>query len=362
MKRVLLICAHRRGRSPSQRYRFEQYLDYLDTQGFDFTFANLLSEKEDLVFYAKGHLLQKMLIMLKTLLQRKKELQHIGNYDLVFTQRESHFLGSTFFERGLKKKGIPFIFDFDDSIWLADTSPGNKKWEWLKAPYKLFTTAALANLVIAGNRYLAEKVRDANTQVVIIPTSIDTEIHHPIPASRNSQTVVIGWSGSISTIKHFNRLVPVLKQIQQKYKTGVLFRLLADKAYVHPELQVDSLIWSADTEVQVLNSFDIGIMPLPDDEWSRGKCGLKGLSFMACGVATVMSSVGVNVEIIEDKINGRLAVDEEDWLKILCELIENKEERQRLGDAGRLRVEARYSTTVLKPIYLECFKRALASN
>ncbi len=362
MKRVLLICAHRRDRSPSQRYRFEQYLEYLTTQGFDFTFANLLSEQEDLVFYAKGHLLQKMVIIVKTLLQRKKELQHIRNYDLVFIQRESNFLGSTFFERGLKKKGIPFIFDFDDSIWLADTSPGNKKWEWLKVPDKLFTTAELANLVIAGNRYLAEKVRDVNQHVVIIPTSIDTEIHRPVPALRNTDTVVIGWSGSISTIKHFNSLVPVLKQIQQKYKTGVLFRLLADKAYVHSELQVDSLIWSAGTEVQVLNSFDIGIMPLPDDEWSRGKCGLKGLSFMACGVATVMSSVGVNVDIIEDKINGRLAVDEEDWLKILCELIENKEERKRLGDAGRLRVEARYSTTVLKPIYLECFKRVLDSN
>jgi len=358
MRKVLLICAHRRGRSPSQRYRFEQYLDFLKLNGFELTYSNLLNEKEDLLFYSQGKLFQKIRIMLQSVIQRRKDLRQIKKYDLVFMQRESLFLGSTFFEKGVKKAGVPIIYDFDDSIWLADTSPGNKKWEWLKSPEKIFKTVALADLVIAGNRYLAEKVRDHCKELIVIPTSIDTSIHRPIPALRNDETVVIGWSGSISTIKHFNLLVPVLQRIQQKYQEAVRFKIMADKTYVHPEIQVESCIWSAETEVEILNSFDIGIMPLPDDEWSRGKCGLKGLSYMACGVATVMSSVGINSEIINNGDNGLLATDEEDWFKALCRLIDNKTERNRLGEAGRKTVQDFYSTEALQELYLQNFRQA----
>lgn len=356
MKKVLLICAHRSGRSPSQRYRFEQYLQFLEKNGFSFTYSNLLNERDDSIFYTQGHLLQKVQIMLQSIIQRIKDLRSIKNFDLVFIQRESLFLGTTFFERGVKRAGIPLIFDFDDSIWLADTSPGNKKWEWLKQPEKLFRTTALADLVIAGNRYLAEKVRDHAQKVVVIPTTIDTKVHIPIEDLRKKEIINIGWSGSLSTIKHFNLLVPVLIRIQQKYREKIRFTILADKTYTHPDLPVQSLIWSPESEVALLNTFDIGIMPLPDDEWSRGKCGLKGLSYMACGIPAVMSSVGVNPEIITDKINGRLAADEEDWYNILSELIENSALQKSLGEAGRKHVQEFYSVEALKDRYLNLFR------
>lgn len=361
MKEVLIICAHRRGRSPSQRYRFEQYLDYLSTQGFRFKYSNLLTQEDDAVFYSQGNLLKKIWILFRSVLQRMRDLRRLKHIDLVFIQRESHFLGSTFFERGVKKAGIPMIFDFDDSIWLADTSPGNKKWQWLKSPDKIFSSIRLADLVFAGNAYLVEKAAAFNKNIFLLPTTIDTDQHFPQPELRNSDVVVLGWSGSISTIKHFNLLLPVLKRLSAKYGKAIRFRLLADKNY-QSDLALESLIWSADTEVQVLNSFDIGLMPLPDDEWSRGKCGLKGLSYMACGVATVMSAVGVNSEIIETGKNGYLAGTEEEWFQLLCDLIDNKEKRLQLGEAGRKTVLARYSVEANKQNYLELFQNAIPTR
>jgi glycosyltransferase involved in cell wall biosynthesis len=354
MKRVLIICAHRPQRSPSQRYRFEQYLPFLKEQGYEFTWSYLIKEKEDKNFYAAGHYLLKARIILRAYWQRWLDLSRANQFDLVFIQRESVFTGSTFFEAGLAKKKIPFIFDFDDSIWMADTSPANKKFEWLKRPEKLFESLRLASAVTAGNAYLADKARYYNANTTIIPTSIDTGIHRPLQLPH--ERIVIGWSGSISTIKHFQLVRPVLKRLFEKYGSRLQFMIIADKTYSDPELPITSAIWSVEEEVTLLNKFDIGLMPLPDDYWSRGKCGLKGLSYMACGVATVMSPVGVNTEIIQDGQNGRLASTEEEWFEVLSELIEHLELRKRLAAAGRQTVEQKYSVNALKALYLKVFQ------
>lgn len=355
MKKVLIVCAHRAGRSPSQRYRFEQYLLKLEQHGYRFTYSYLLDQKTDPLFYSPGNIFSKAIILFHAYLQRKRDIRHLDEFDIVFEQRESHFLGTTFFEKAVRKAGKPLIFDFDDSIWLADTSPGNKKWEWLKKPEKIFTAFRLATHIIAGNQYLANKALPYNSHVSIIPTTVDTDVHYPRPELRGRTQVVIGWSGSISTLKHFNLVLPVLKKIKAKYGDQVIIRIMADKSYRHPELELESLIWSADKEVEYLNTFDIGIMPLPDDEWSRGKCGLKGLTYMACGVPVVMSAVGVNTEIVQHYENGLLASDEEQWQQCLASLIEDTSLRQKIGEAGRQAVEKKYSVNVNLQKYLAVF-------
>ncbi len=362
MPNVLILCAHRPKRSPSQRYRFEQYLPFLEENGFKFTFSYLLNEKDDLVFYSKGNALSKAFILLKTFFIRLKDSFQFKKYDIIFTQREASFLGTSYFEKKAFNSGAYVIFDFDDSIWLADTSPGNKKWEWIKKPEKFFKNVSYAHCVIAGNNYLADKARPYNKNVIVIPTTINSDWHIPKTEHRNKKLITIGWSGSISTIKHFELLVPALLKLQNKFPNKLKFKIIGDKFYKHPQLNVEAIEWKENTEVNELNSLDIGVMPLPDDEWANGKCGLKGLSYMACGVPAVMSAVGVNRNIIDNGKNGFLIKTEDEWFTILSILIESAELRMEVGNKGRETVIKSYCVKAHKQSYLEVFKNAQSAR
>jgi len=358
---ILFIADHRLNRSPSQRYRFEQYLDFFKSQGYTWELSEIISEKDDQVFYSSGNIIKKAWILFKSLFIRWQDLRRSKNFDLIFIQREALLLGSSFFEKRFYKKN-KVIFDFDDSIWLLDTSPENKKFEFLKNPDKTKTNIQHAHAVIAGNQFLADYAKQFNSNVFLIPTTIDTEFHKPQPSSPHRRgtegevkKIVIGWSGSITTIKHFEIAVPALKKILAKYPNQLEIHVIGQGNYVNPELPVISKNWSSKTEVSDLNEFDIGIMPLPNDEWVKGKCGLKGLSYMACGVATVMSNVGVNPEIINHGENGYLAESEADWVNCISLLIENPELRNKLAEAGRKTVVEKYSVQSNKYKYLEVF-------
>jgi len=359
MPSILFIADHRLNRSPSQRYRFEQYLEYFKIQGFEWELSEIITEKDDTVFYKQGNYAKKVGIILKSFLIRFKDLQRAKHFDAVFIQREALLIGSSFFEKHLSKRSN-VIFDFDDSIWLLDTSPENKKFEFLKNPDKTKNNIKNAHAVIAGNAYLANYAKQYNKNTVIIPTTIDTNFHKPKPELRNKvfdfgqtdKKIVIGWSGSISTIKHFEMAIPILKILQKKYPNRIAIHVIGQESYFNPEIDVISKSWSAQTEVDDINQFDIGIMTIPNDEWAKGKCGLKGLSYMACGVATVMSPVGVNNDIIQHGVNGYLASNEQEWIDCLSLLIESSELRQRIGNKGRETVIQHYSVEANKEKYL----------
>lgn len=356
MPRVLILVAHRPNRSPSQRYRFEQYIPFLEQNGFEFTWSPLLDEEADEVFYKKGSALQKSLIILRGQAQRRRDVARFKEFDIIFIQREASFLGSSRFEKAAFDSGTKVIFDFDDAIWMADTSPGNKKWEWVKDPTKFNKNVCYAHAVIAGNSFLAARAKEfTKAKVQIIPTTVDTSIHVPKPELRGKEKICIGWSGSISTIKHFEKILPILKDLDKKYPGKLEFKVYGDGQYKEEQLRIAGVPWSSTTEVEILNSFDIGVMPLPNDEWAKGKCGLKALTYMSCAVPVVMSAVGVNTEIGSDG-NALLVNSKEDWMDALTKLIENKTLREELGKRGRKVVEERYSVNAYKGKYLELFK------
>lgn len=354
MPSILFIADHRLNRSPSQRYRFEQYLDFFKSQGYDWELSEIINEKDDRIFYKQGNVLKKAWILFKSFFIRWKDLRRAKDFDLIFIQREALLIGSSFFEKQFYKK-TKVVFDFDDSIWLLDTSPENKKFEFLKNPDKTKINIQHAHAVIAGNQFLTNYAKQFNKNVHLIPTTIDTEFHKPDSGTTRTNKVVIGWSGSISTIKHFEIVIPVLKKLINRYPNQLEIHVVGQGNYAHPQLPIISKNWSTETEVKDLNEFDIGIMSLPNDEWVKGKCGLKGLSYMACGVATVMSKVGVNSEIIIHGENGYLAETEDEWVTYLSQLIENPELRAKLGAAGRKTVVDKYSVQANKHHYVEVF-------
>jgi len=362
MPSILFIASHRLNRSPSQRFRFEQYLAYLKEQGFDYRFSHAISVEDDQIMYGKRHYFKKFFILLKIFRIRIKDWLSYNKHDIIFVQREAMMIGSTFFERRIKKSKAKFIFDFDDSIWLMDTSDGNKRFEWMKNPEKTARNIHYADMVFAGNTYLADYAYHYNKNIKIIPTTIDTEHYKPLSKIRQTEEVIIGWSGSITTIKHFEFALDFLKVIKKKFGNKVSIVVVGDGAYVNKELSIKGLPWIAEKEIEVLNSFDIGIMPLPDDEWAKGKCGLKGLQYMALEIPTIMSPVGVNTEIIQQGNNGFLASTTDEWISCLSQLIEDAELRKCVGKAGRETVLEKYSVASQQQNYLNAFNELIAKK
>jgi glycosyltransferase involved in cell wall biosynthesis len=286
----------------------------------------------------------------------------MNRYDIIFIFRDALMTGSTFFEKRFSRSKAKIIFDFDDAIWIQGVSEANKKLSFLKNADKTATIIKLSDLIFAGNQYLADYASQFNKNIVIVPTTIDTAIYVPSENGTGQQPVCIGWSGSFSTIVHFALAIPALKRIKDKYRDAVKFKIIGDAKYYCKELETQGVAWIAATEVEDLSEIDIGVMPLPDDEWAKGKCGLKGLQYMALGIPTLMSPVGVNTEIIKHAVNGYLPSTEDEWVNILSTLVDSKECRAKIGNAGRQTVVEKYSVEAWKDKYLEYFNRLTQKN
>jgi glycosyltransferase involved in cell wall biosynthesis len=348
--RFLFLAVHAPDRAPGQRFRFEQYLGSLRGRGIQCDYSWALDADDSRVLYSPGRVPQKALLSLRLLAKRWLETFSVRKYDLVFVQREALYFGGPFLELHAKKCGAKLVFDFDDAIWLADMSAFNKRFRWVKSPAKVPRMLAAADLVLAGNRYLADYAASYNQRVQIVPTTIDTDLYQPRPA-RPEGPVCIGWSGSFSTIRDLRLALPTLRRIRARFGDRVRFKVIGDASFRDEELGVTGQAWRSETEVADLQEIDVGLMPLPDNDWSRGKCGLKGLQYMALGIPTLMSPVGVNAEIIQPGTNGYLPRTDEEWERSLAELIESADLRAKIGAAGRARVEQHYSVRAWRDRY-----------
>lgn len=358
-KKILFQVAHRRGRSPGQRYRFEQYLEYLKNKGYNYVFSYLISENDDKIFYSKGNYLKKLFILLKSFYIRFRDLKKIKQFDIVFIYREALMIGSTYFEKRLSKKQCKVIVDFDDAIWLPDTSAANRNLSWLKKPSKINKILKYADMAFVGNSFLAAYASKYNKNVKIIPTTIDTDYYIPANQKSAKDKICIGWTGSLTTIKHLKLAIDVLEVLKNKYQDRIYFKIIADVPLITDKVEFSFCKWKKESEVEDLMEMDIGIMPLPDDDWSRGKCGFKGLQYMALEIPAVMSAVGVNNEIINDGINGYLASSKQEWIDKISKLIESETLRSQLGAEGRKTVIEKYSFHSQKDRYIAYFNEVL---
>ena len=362
MKRILFVAMHRPERSPSQRFRFEQYLDYLRQNGFDSDYSYLIDAADDKVLYSPGNYLGKLGIFLKSSAKRLGNVLSLGKYDIVFIQREAFMLGTTLFEKLFARSSAKVVFDFDDSIWRnqGEAVGANSNLLFLKNPDKTKDIIAASDLIFAGNEYLADYARRFNKNVVIVPTTIDTTEYQRVPVPPHPGRVCVGWSGSFTTIEHFETALPALRQLKAKYGERVYFKVIGDGSYRNEELGIVGLPWRKDTEIADLSEIEIGLMPLPDTEWAKGKCGLKGLQYMALEITTLMSPVGVNSTIIQDGVNGYLADQPEEWVAKISALIDNEALRLEMGRAGRQTVVDHYSVLSERDHYLALFRELTA--
>ena len=355
MPRLVCFVPHREDRSPSQRYRLEQFFPYFQEKGWEVVYANLLTEADDRIFYSQGHLRGKLGILLRAMRRRRRQIAALRPDDIVIVHREAFMTRGVFFEQAIRRKVRTMLFDFDDAIWHMDVSEGNRRLAWMKDPAKTARIIVMADKVIAGNDYLADYARAHNPHVEVIPTTIDVERYRPLHVPRADGAVVIGWTGSHTSMAHLRQFLPVLYRVQQQLAGRVVFRVISDRPLDAPGLAVENVRWSSATEVEDLAGLDIGIMPLPDNKWSRGKCGFKGLQYMGMGKAVVLSQVGVNSVIVQHGTNGLLASTEAEWEHHLRQLVEDAELRHRLGQAARQTVVDHWSVQAWRQRYLDIF-------
>ncbi|MCK5408548.1 MAG: glycosyltransferase [Candidatus Krumholzibacteria bacterium] len=348
---VLFAVRYPVGRVASQRFRFEQFLRFLEERGVRYECSPFWDERTWTIMYQSGHLLKKFIGLLKGFARRVALLTRLGRYDLVYVHREMTPIGPPVFEwlvSHVFKKEL--VYDFDDAIWLHNVSEANPFADSFKTYAKVSKICKWATRVSAGNDYLAEYARRYNDDVVIIPTVVDTVGYHNRTREPSEGVPVIGWTGTHSTVDFLRPVVPVIESLSRK--TPFEFVVIADRP---PDFDLQNLRfvpWNKNTEIDDLLRFDIGIMPIPQTDWARGKCGFKIIQYMALGIPTVASPAGVNSRLIENGVDGYLCDTESEWERALERLLADPGLRRRMGAVARNKAETQYSVTATTDRFL----------
>jgi glycosyltransferase involved in cell wall biosynthesis len=358
--RVLAIVPSIYDTSPGQRFRIEQWEPILRKNGVEITYAPFETKELRSILYSGGNIFAKIGGVIRSINRRSSALDSLNEFDLVYLFREAALLGPPWFERKIGRSGAPMVFDFDDAIFFSYKSPSNGYLSYLKFQGKTAEICRISTCVMAGNEFLADYARSNNKNVTIIPTTIDTDKYEFVERSDEPEIVTIGWSGSFSTIQHLDTIRSILQELAKTEQ--FCLRVIGTPEYELPGVNVESIQWRSETELDNLRCIDIGLMPLPDDNWSKGKCGLKALQYMALGIPTICSPVGVNSTIIKDGKNGFLAESNDEWIEKIKQLLHSAELRRKLGRAGRETVECEYSAKVVAPKILEVFRSAVKTS
>ena len=327
--------------SPSQRFRIEQWEPYLEKEGISIDYLSFTDQNLRGVIYKEGQVGTKAKEIAKASFRRLRHIIKASDYDVVFLHRAASMIGPAWMEKILKWRKMPIIYDFDDSIFLTDTSKANKKFGWAKFSGKTADICRLSTSITVGNTYLADYAKKYNDRVTVVPSSIDTNKYQVLDKQVKNGRIIVGWTGSSTSQYHLEMFEPVLAEL---YKArDVEIRVISDREPTFTAFPYVWREWSSKKEVEEVSLIDIGIMPTPDDQWSRGKCAMKALQYMASGIPAVCSDVGTNREVIKHGENGFLAKTNEDWLDSLKKLIDDAALRKQLGNEARRTVVENYS-------------------
>lgn len=353
MEKIIILAPYPPKSAPSQRFRFEQYIDEW-SQSYEVELHPFLDEEAWKKLYVPKQNGFKVKKMLQGFWRRFLLLGKIRKAKYVFIHREASHVGPPIFEwiiaKILRKK---FIYDFDDAIWIPNFSDTNATFQRLKAYGKIRRIIQWADQVVVGNDFLAGYAKKFNANVQVIPTTVDTDLVHNLVTNHSPDILRIGWTGTHTTMNYLPFLVPILEKLKEKHTFK--FRVISNEA---PQFSLDYLEyipWNKSTEIFDLSQIQIGVMPLENDRWSAGKCGFKALQYMALEIPTVLSPVGVNTTIVQNDVNGILVSTSEEWYERLDELLSDLNKRQTIGKEGRKTVLEKYSVAANRAAYKELF-------
>jgi glycosyltransferase involved in cell wall biosynthesis len=345
--------------SPSGRYRAFQLKPALFDHGIDLEIRSLLDAPALERVYRPGRQIEKMLDLVRGMRRRLEDIRHAEDFALVFVHREAWPLIGFRVDRRLARRRIPWIFDFDDAVFLPNVSEANRLVSWLKPFDQPARLVAGARAVAAGNAWLAEWARRqrpgrSRDDIEVIPSAVDTD--RWAPRARDPGPPRLVWIGTPWTAPYLKTLRPAIERLGERIP-DLEFHVIGGDFHA-ANIRVVLHRWSVETEIDLVGRCDVGLAPLPDNDWSRGKCGLKLLLYMALGLAAVASPIGVHQEIIAHRANGWLAPSPEAFAEGAEALLRDPELRARLGAAARATVEARYSIHAVAPRLAALMRRA----
>ena len=359
-KKILVLCPSPKGTAPTQRLKYEQYFPYLEKEGYDFTISSFQTSRFWKIIYRDGKIAEKGFWVLVGYLKRLFDLVRAPFYDCIFVNLWVTPLGLPFYEHLLFLLNNKVIYDLDDMVFLNNPAPatnnligkfkGKKKPIVLmrKAKYVIVCTPKLEEIALSLNKY---------KRVIDISSTLNTERFAAVKKYERHDVTTIGWTGTHSTIPFLESLQPVLAELSERSRIKLL--VIANKEYRMQDVETEFIPWSEASEVEDLHRIEIGLYPIPANEWSLGKSSLKALTYMAIGVPFVATAYGTNYRIMENGIQGFLALTNEEWLKSLSMLVNDVELRRRMGIEGRKRVEQMFSIEANFQKYYRVFSTVL---
>lgn len=342
--KIFLLTKYSR-QGASSRLRTFQYIPFLTKIGFDVqVFSFFDDEYIHRLYYGKKNLLH----IIYYYIRRMYQLQSARHADVIWIEKEIFPWLPWWLEKLLLPSGVPIVADYDDAIFhIYDTHRSRfvRKILGLKIDHVMKSSCA----VCVGNDYLAERAKSAGSENIFkIPTVVDIDAYQNKKKYQSHDQCCIGWIGTPKTWKeHCLPMLPLLSKIIAK-NNSIFHAIGAGKSEVEiPNFKF--LEWSEKTEISQIQNLDIGIMPLSDTLFSRGKCGYKLIQYMACGIPVIATPLGVNKKIVEHGVTGFLVENEHEWGLALEKLLSNPELRRKMGDAARIKIVQQYSIQVYGP-------------
>jgi L-malate glycosyltransferase len=343
--------------APSQRLKFEQYYARFEAHGIRVVVSPFVTPALWRVLYRRGFWIRKLAFGVLGHLRRLRDLRRARRFDFVYVHLWALPFGPPWFEEHLTRRGVRVIYDIDDLIYLPRASAANLFVRAFRRRDRIVRIMRAASHVIVSTRYLGQFAAGHNAHVTTISSTIDTDAYRPRRHSDARDAVTIGWSGSHSTAPFLDVIAPALRELSRRFKIRLL--VVGAVPFAMEGVDVEARPWSLDRETADLSEMDIGVYPLPEEEWVLGKSGLKALQYMGVGVPVVASRIGAACEFIRDEDNGFLAGSHEEWVDRVSRLVLDPSLRTRMGLAGRATVEEGYSLRRTAPVYLRIIESVL---
>lgn len=346
--------------APSQRLKFEQYYASFQDHDIDVVVSPFVTPAFWRVLYKRGFYVRKMMFGVLGHVRRLRDLRRAAQFDFVYIHLWALPFGPPWFEEFLARRGVKLIYDIDDLIYLPRASAANPFVRAFRKRDRIVRIMRAASHVIVCTEHLRRFAAEFNPRVSNISSTIDTDIYQPRQHSDERQSATIGWSGSHSTAPFLHEIAPAIREVSRRFNVRLL--VIGGGAVEIEGVTVEARPWSLQRETADLTEMDIGVYPLPDEEWVFGKSGLKALQYMGAGVPVVATRLGAACDFIRDGENGFLAGSTDEWVEKLSRLILDPGLRARMGRAGRATVEDRFSVRVTAPAYLRIIESVIESR
>jgi glycosyltransferase involved in cell wall biosynthesis len=351
-KKILVICPFPQQKAAGQRLKYEQYLDDWRAEGHQVDVSSFMDLPMWDIVYTKGNLLKKIAGTIRGTVRTWRAVLRIPRYDIVYIFMYVSPVGTSFFERMARILAKKTLYDIEDNVMLQQSNELNPITRILRAKSKFDYLIKNADHVISSSPSLNDFCKEKNrfAKATYISASMDTERFIPVNKYTNGEKIVIGWTGTFSSRIYLDLLRPVFTELKKKRDFSLL--VIGNFDYSFAEMDLEVIKWTAETEVEDLQKMDIGVYPLPNDEWVSGKSGLKAIQYMSIGIPAVATKAGTTPTIIDHMVDGCLVETQEDWVNMLVALIDDPTLRKRIGVQARITAENRFSKHAIKSEYL----------